>query len=81
MQGGQNWILPKEINAEVVQHEREISNAGWWKLDFTERDECKQVLLRLSLSLSVNMDEPLMSLYGTEWREHGNGLRPVLLRL
>jgi hypothetical protein len=64
---------------EAVQHEQLISNAGWSKLDLTERDKCKPVLLRFSLS--VNLEKQLMSLYGTEWREHGYELRPVLLRL
>jgi hypothetical protein len=31
-------------------HEREISNAGRLKLDFTEIDQCKPVLLGLSLA-------------------------------
>jgi hypothetical protein len=35
---------------EAVRHEREISNAGRQKLDFAERDECKPVLLTLSLA-------------------------------
>jgi hypothetical protein len=47
MQGGKNWILP--------------------------RDQGKPVLPRLSLA--GNLDKPLMSLYGTEWRERGHGLR------
>ncbi len=43
-------------------------------LDFAERDECKPVLL--GLSLAGNLVKPIMSLYGTEWRERGyNGLR------
>jgi hypothetical protein len=57
---------------EVVRHEREISNAGRYKLDFAERDKCKPVLLRLSLA--GNLEKPLRSLYGTEWRELGYGL-------
>ncbi len=43
-----------------------------WLLDFAERDECKPVLL--GLSLAENLVKPLMSLYVTEWRERGNGL-------
>jgi hypothetical protein len=46
---------------------------GWSKLDFAERDKCKPVLLRLSLA--GNQEKLLMSLYETEWREHGYGLR------
>jgi hypothetical protein len=42
------------------------------KLDFAERDKCKPVLLRLALA--GNLDKPLISLYGTEWRERGHGL-------
>jgi hypothetical protein len=30
--------------------------------------------LRLRLSLAGNLEKPLMSLYGTEWRERGYGL-------
>jgi hypothetical protein len=43
------------------------------KLDFTEIDQCKPVFLRLSLA--VNLVKPLLSLYGTEWRDRGYGLR------
>jgi hypothetical protein len=39
------------------------------KTGFAERDECKPVLLRLSWA--GNLEKPLMSLYGTEWRERG----------
>jgi hypothetical protein len=39
---------------------------------FAERDKCKTVLLRHSLV--GNLEKPLMSLYGTEWRERGYGL-------
>jgi hypothetical protein len=46
MQGGKNWILPKEINQTVL----------------------------LRLSLAGDLEKPLMSLHGIEWREHGNGL-------
>jgi hypothetical protein len=38
-------------------------------LDFAKRHNCKPVLLRVSLA--GNLEEPLMSLYGTEWRERG----------
>ncbi len=41
-------------------------------LDFTEIDQCKPVLL--GLSLAGNLVKPLLSLYGTEWRERGYGL-------
>jgi hypothetical protein len=34
---------------------------------FAERDLCKPVLL--GLSLAGNVEKPLMSLYGTEWKE------------
>jgi hypothetical protein len=63
---------------EAVRHEREISNAGNLKLDFAERYKCKPVLLRLSLA--GNLEKPLMSLYGTEWRERGYGLRATAMR-
>jgi hypothetical protein len=55
------------ISSEAVRHEQEISYAGY-KLDFAERDECEPVFLRLSLA--GNLEKPLMSLYGTEWRVH-----------
>jgi hypothetical protein len=42
------------------------------KLDFAEIDHCKPVLL--GRSLARNLVKPLMSLYGTEWRERGYGL-------
>jgi hypothetical protein len=38
-------------------------------MDFAESDIYKSVLLRLSLT--GNLEKPLMYLYGTEWREHG----------
>jgi hypothetical protein len=38
------------------------------KTGFAERDKCKPVLMRLSLA--ENLEKPLISLYGTEWREH-----------
>jgi hypothetical protein len=50
--------------AEAVRHEQVISDAGWSKLDFAERDKCKPVPLRLSLARNL----------GTEWRERGYGL-------
>jgi hypothetical protein len=57
---------------DAVRHEREISNAGRKKLDFAEKDQCKPVLLRLSLA--ENLVKPLLSLHGTKWRERGYGL-------
>jgi hypothetical protein len=60
-------------NSRGGGHEREISNAGRYKLVFAERDERKPVLL--GLSLAGNLVKPLLSLYGTEWRERGYGLR------
>ena len=45
---------------------------GGKKLVFAERDERKPVLL--GLSLARNLVKPLLSLYGTEWRERGYGL-------
>jgi hypothetical protein len=43
------------------------------KLDFAVLGQCKPVLL--GLSLAGNLVKPLLSLYGTEWRERGYGLR------
>ncbi len=37
------------------------------KTGFAERVKCKPVLLKLSLA--EYLEKPLMSLYGTEWRE------------
>jgi hypothetical protein len=56
------------LSPEAVRHEGEISNAGL-KLDFAERGEFKPALL--GLSLARNLVKPLISLYGTEWRERG----------
>ncbi len=39
---------------------------------FTEIDQCKPDLL--GLSLAGNLVKPLLSLYGTKWRERGYGL-------
>ncbi len=61
----------------AVRHEREISNAGRYKLDFAERDECKPVLLGLSLAWKSGQTT-FVPLYGTEWRERGYGLRATL---
>ncbi len=60
---------------EAVRHEREMQGGKNWKLDFSERDECEPVLL--GLSLAGNLVKPLLSLYGTEWRERGYGLWKV----
>jgi hypothetical protein len=66
------------ICPEAVRHEREISNAGRQKLDFAEIDQWKPVLL--GLSLVGNLVKPLLSLYRTDWRERGYGLRGDSLR-
>jgi hypothetical protein len=47
MQGGENWILQKEINAN--RYSWDSSSAGYMK-------------------------KPLLSLYGTEWRDRDYGL-------
>jgi hypothetical protein len=47
-----------------------ISDAGWSKLDFAERDKYRPVNLRLSLAINLGK-KAVMFLYGTEWREHG----------
>jgi hypothetical protein len=54
-----------QVRAE--SHEQMISNAGWSKLNFDERDQCKPVLLRFSLAR--NQENPVISIFGTEWRE------------
>ncbi len=46
-------------------------------MDFSEKDQCKPVLL--GLSLAGNVVKLLMSLYGTEWRERGYGLSTISL--
>jgi hypothetical protein len=54
-------------------HEQLISNGGRFKPAFAERDKCKPV--HQGLSLAGNLVKPLLSLYGTKWRERGYGLR------
>jgi hypothetical protein len=49
------------------------------KTGFTEINICKPV--PLGLSLAGNPVKPLLSLYGTEWRERGYGLRPERIRV
>jgi hypothetical protein len=44
-------------------HEELISKAGWSKLD-------SETLIEII----ENLEKPLMTLYGTEWRERGYGL-------
>ncbi len=56
----------------------DLKNAGRQKLDSAERDKCKPVFLRLPLA--GNLEKPLMSLYGTEWRERDYGLRASILK-
>jgi hypothetical protein len=51
---------------------------GGKKRDFARKDTCKLVLLRFSLA--GNLENPLMSLYGSEWRERGYGLRARIPR-
>jgi hypothetical protein len=55
----EEWLL-----AEAVRQEQVISDAGpgWSKPDFSERDNCKLVLLRLPR----NLEKPVMSLYVAE---------------
>ncbi len=55
-------------SSEAVWHEQLIS-------DFSERVKCRLVLLRLWLAR--NLENPVMSLYGTEWRERGFRLRAL----
>jgi hypothetical protein len=64
-------IYMNDMYDERVRHElkcREVKTGFCRK-----RDKCKPVLLRLSLA--GNLEKPLVSLYGTEWRERGFGLR------
>ncbi len=48
-----------KINLNTVlradSHEQLISNAGWARLDFAEREKCKAVLLRLSLARNLEI--------------------------
>jgi hypothetical protein len=53
--------------------EQVISDAGWSKLDFVERDKCKPVML--SRSMTINLEKPVMFLCGTKWRKCGFRLR------
>jgi hypothetical protein len=62
------WQNPVCTSLHLRSPEARAMNPGWSKLDFAERHKCKPVLL--SLSLAGNLEKPLMSLYGTKWREH-----------
>ncbi len=46
-------------------------------MDFAEIYQCKPVLL--GLSLAGNLVKPLLSLYGTEWRERGYRLSAFVI--
>ncbi len=67
-------LPPQNWSSEAVRYEREISNAGRYKLDFAKIDKCKPVLLRLSLAGNLEKNTYVLFLYGTEWRERGCGL-------
>jgi hypothetical protein len=82
VQGGQNWIWMEE---EIANRFFWDSHGNLRRYDMNGRsqmqgsknwilpqDKCKLVLLRLSLA--GNLEKPLMSLYGTEWRERSYGL-------
>jgi hypothetical protein len=60
-----------EVVQHEYEHEREISKCREVKTGFSEGDKCKPGLLRLSLA--GNLEKPLKSLYGTEWKERGYG--------
>ncbi len=64
----QQTLRKKYKQTETVRDEQMISDAGWSKLDFSERYQYRPVLLRLLLAR--NLEKPVMSL-GTEWRERG----------
>jgi hypothetical protein len=71
---GHNWFLNQFVGflgdlslSEAVRHERDMSTCREIKFDFAKKDT--PFLPRLSLA-----GKPLMSLYGTEWRERGYGL-------
>jgi hypothetical protein len=75
MQGGKNWFLPKEINAN-----RFFWDSHWleiWSNHFypSMGPNGGSVTMDSGLSLAGNLVKPLLSLYGTEWRERGYGLR------
>jgi hypothetical protein len=55
---------------EAVQHERELQMTGF----------CRKMSMQTgsSVSLAGNLVKPLISLYGTEWRESGCGHRENL---
>jgi hypothetical protein len=59
------WLASIKAAAGLAAASKYVSGG----LDFAERDECKPVLL--GLSLAGNVVKPLLSLYGTEWRERG----------
>ena len=63
----------EENRSEAVDRNGRFQMQGGKKLDFTEINQCKQILL--GLSLAGNLVNPLLSLYRNEWRERGYGLR------
>jgi hypothetical protein len=67
-----NFYIPA---FEISRSCRTASDAGWSKLEFAERDQCRPVFLRLSLA--GNLEKPVMAHYGTKWMERGYGLRAL----
>ncbi len=63
----------EENRSEAVDRNGRFQIQGGKKLDFTEINQCKQILL--GLSLAGNLVNQLLSLYRNEWRERGYGLR------
>ncbi len=60
-------------DTEAVDMNGRFQIQGGKNWDFAEIYQCKPVLL--GLSLAGNLVKPLLSLYGTEWRERGYRLR------
>jgi hypothetical protein len=59
----------KARGKEAVDRNGRFQIQGGKKLDFTEINQGKQILL--GLSLVGNLVKPLLSLYRNEWRERG----------
>jgi hypothetical protein len=59
----------EENRSEAVDRNGRFQIQGGKKLDFTEINQGKQILL--GLSLVGNLVKPLLSLYRNEWRERG----------
>jgi hypothetical protein len=70
-------VIPQDFYCINLESAEAVDMNGRFQMQggknwFLPRDERKPVLL--GLSLAGNLVKPLLSLYGTEWRERGYGL-------